>query len=236
MTLLVAACAPADPPQAELSDAEALIARSIDFHDPDGMWYTRAHRLDLDEKRPDGSMRKTGMRLDPLARSFGMRQDRGEDVVEAYVDAENCAATVNGVLPDSTVAARYRLVCPDGPAWWREYYAFMHGLPMKLQDEGALVEPGVIDTTFMGQPVRQVRVTYDPAVGSDIWYFYFHPETSALVGSRFYHDEAANDGEYIAFDGTLAADGMQLVRTIHWYTNADGRFLGSDSLTAYSAD
>jgi Family of unknown function (DUF6503) len=223
-------------PDDGLSDAQALVARSIRFHDPAGAWYGRPHRIDLAERRADGFVRETSMRLDPLAGSFGMRQDRGEDIVEAYFDAENCAASVNGVVPDSTQAARYRLGCPDGPSWWREYYAFMHGLPMKLADEGTLVQPSVLDTTFMGKEVQRIRVTYDPAVGSDVWYFYFDSGTARLVGSRFYHDEAANDGEYIDFEGIVEADGMKLTQSIHWFTNAEGRYLGSDSLKTYAID
>ena len=230
LLLLLAACSTEPQP----SDAEQLVARSIAFHDPDGAWYGRAHRIELKEKRPDGSTQRiSSLHLDPLAGSFGMRQVRGEDVVEAFVDAENCATTVNGAIPDSSLAARYRLTCPDGPAWWREYYAFMHGLPMKLQDPGALIEPGVVDTTFMDRAVRQIRVTYSPEVGSDIWYFYFDPDTAQIVGSRFYHDEAAGDGEYIPFDGLVEADGMRLIREIHWYTNTGDRYLGTDSLAAY---
>lgn len=229
---LLTACAEPDT----RSEADRLVDQSIAFHDPDGAWYSRAHRIDLGEKRPDGFVRMTSMRLDPLTASFGMRQNRGEDTVEGFLDPENCAATVNGALPDSTQAARYRLGCPDGLGWWREYYAFMHGLPMKLRDAGTQIEPAVVDTTFMDRAARRVRVTYDPAVGSDTWYFYFDPVTSELIGSRFYHDEAANDGEYIKYDGLLEAAGMRLTRSIHWYTNKEGRYLGSDSLMAYSAD
>ncbi|NNE68879.1 MAG: hypothetical protein HKN29_00795 [Rhodothermales bacterium] len=230
--ILSTGCTPPDTRSA----AEQLVDRSIAFHDPDGHWYGRAHRIDLGEKRPDGFVRMTSMRLDPVANSFGVRQDRGEDVVEGYLDPENCAATVNGVIPDSTHTQRYRLGCPDGLAWWREYYAFMHGMPMKLKDDGTVIHPSVTDTTFLDKPVQQIKVTYDPEVGSDIWYFYFDPETAEMVGSRFYHDEAANDGEYIDYDGLVEADGMRLTRSIHWYTNSEGRYLGTDSLMTYAAD
>lgn len=230
--LTLAGCAPPDT----RSDAEKLIDRSLEFHDPEGHWYGRAHRIDLGEKRPDGFVRMTSMRLDPVAMSFGLRQDRGEVQVEGYLDPENCAATVDGVIPDSTQAARYRLNCPDGLSWWREYYAFMHGMPMKLKDEGTIIHPAVVDTTFLDKPAKRVKVTYDPSVGSDIWYFYFNPESAELVGSRFYHDEAANDGEYIDYDGWVEADGMRLTRSIHWFMNADGRYLGTDSLMTYAAD
>ena len=42
--------------------------------------------------------------------------------------------------------------------------------------------------------VVQLRATYDPEVGEDIWDFFFDPETYALVGYRFFRDEAARGG------------------------------------------
>jgi len=73
-------------------------------------------------------------------------------------------------------------------------------------------------------------VTYDPEVGDDIWYFYFHPETYALVGYRFYHNESANDGEYILFSGELESYGIRIPQTRKWYTHKEDKYLGADTL------
>jgi uncharacterized protein DUF6503 len=232
VVLLLAGCTTPDP----RSDAEILVAKSISFHDPDGSWYLRPHRLDLAETRPGGPARMTGIHIDPFERSFGLRQDREGGRVEGYVDPDNCFATVDGVEPDSTVASRWRLTCPDGLMWWRDYYEYVRALPMKLIDEGGRLEPTVVDTTFMDAPVRQVKMTYDPDIGSDIWYFYFDPGTAQIVGARFYYDEEAGDGEYLIFDGTVEAAGMRLIQSVAWYTNTGDRYLGSDSLMAYSSE
>lgn len=82
--------------------------------------------------------------------------------------------------------------------FWRDYYGDLAGLPMKLRDPGTLIDPDVAATDFIGRQIQSIRVTYDAELGGDTWYFYFDPESAQLVGRRFYHDEAANDGEYIA--------------------------------------
>ena len=88
---------------------------------------------------------------------------------------------------------------------------------------------------FEGEKVHVLRVTYDPEVGTDVWDFFFDPETSAVVGCRFYHDEAANDGEYIVFTGEVhdEASGLRMPGGQGWYYN-DGRgHLATDTVTKF---
>jgi hypothetical protein len=58
----------------------------------------------------------------------------------------------------------------------------------------------------------------------------FDADTAELVGCRFYHDESANDGEYITFEGLAEGGGLRLPRYREWHTNAGDRFLGSDEI------
>ena len=73
-------------------------------------------------------------------------------------------------------------------------------------------------------------MTYDPTVGEDIWYFYFHPTTYALIGYRFYHEEAKNDGEYITLEGEEVVQDIKIPKNRHWYYNKNDQFLGADFL------
>ena len=101
---------------------------------------------------------------------------------------------------------------------------------MKLRDKGTKIQEKVTTTAFQGQEVLSMKVTYDEEVGADIWYFYFHPMTYALVGYRFYHDETANDGEYIPLEGEEIINGIRFPKTRTWYVNKDDRLLGTDIL------
>jgi hypothetical protein len=67
---------------------------------------------------------------------------------------------------------------------------------------------------------------------------YLDPATYALVGYRFFYDEAAIDGRYndgacIALEGEVSASAIRLLRERRWHANADDRFLGADITAQY---
>ncbi len=78
-----------------------------------------------------------------------------------------------------------------------------------------------------------LSVSYDENVGSDVWRFYLDPETFRLVGYRFYHDEAKNDGEYITLEDEYELDDMRLPRVRKWYRNSDGVYVGTDVIQSH---
>jgi len=52
----------------------------------------------------------------------------------------------------------------------------------------------------------------------------------SLVAYRFFHDEAAGDGEWITLEGELAGAGLRLPQSRSWYTNTGDEYLGRDRL------
>lgn len=215
----------------DLAESDALLARSIHHHDPDGRWGHVALTLSLDETRPNGPDRRTDVVIDPARELFEWRRQRGDDLLEGQLSPAGCALALNGSREISDEAReRLRLDC-DRLRLYRNYYTYLWGLPMKLRDPGTRLDPQVVETEFNGRPVLGIRVTYDPEVGSDIWHFYFDPDSAALVGYRFYHDEQANDGEYIVLEGEMSGAGFRLPASRTWYTHGDDRLLGTDTLS-----
>lgn len=217
-------------PAAELPTASELLDRSIEYHDPGGSWGTSALELYLDETRPDGGVRKTDLLIDLPRETFVWNSQRHGRDVGGRVTASGCQATLDGSTDfTDEEAEKFRLSC-DRVTWIRDYYTYLYGLPMKLRDPGTLVDDEVTSTEFDGREVLALKVTYEAGVGGDTWYFYFDPETSALAGYRFYHDEAKNDGEYVTIEGEVELGGMKLPEIRAWYYN-DGRgYLGTDTL------
>ena len=213
------------------SPAAQLVQRSIALHDPEGIWGSRAIDMAWFGTGSDGGERvSVELRFGADERDFALSGRYAGSSIEYEVSGEVWAATVDGDgSPDGETLARMRLDREDG-VFWRSYYGFLAGLPMKIADPGARLDPEVAETTFEGRDVQAVRVTYDPQVGGDTWYFYFDADTAELVGCRFYHDERANDGEYITFEGLAEGDGLRLPRYREWYTNEGDRFLGSDEI------
>lgn len=228
----LAAATPPPPPDAEAPDAEALIAAAIEYHDPGNRWPEGVFRLEIGESRPDGSTRTSRVTLDNGAGRFELSTERDGDRIEARVEGEECEARVNGSSEiDEETREKHRLSC-DRLQRMRNYYAYLWGMPMKLRDPGTRIDPEVAATTFDERPVWRVGVTYDEAVGGDTWYFYFDPDDSSLIGYRFYHDEAANDGEYIYLEDEVAGGGLRLPAKRAWYTHQGDRYLGTDTLRA----
>ena len=115
------------------------------------------------------------------------------------------------------------------------FHGYLLGLPAKLMDPGTILDDSVRTAMFDGRETNVLKVTYDAGVGQDTWYFYFDPSTSALVGSRFYHDESKMDGEYLVFEGEFVQDGLRLPKARKWYMNADSTYLGTDVIEGYAA-
>ncbi len=222
---------PAAPeaPVPEVSASEALIAKSIAYHDPDGRWDTGDIALRIMESRPNGVARAVAVGMAPGAGAMEVSRETdsetvtfavaGEEILMRAVDAEESL--------DEEALAEHGLDS-ERVMWLRNYYLFVWGLPMKLRDPGTIVAPEPMPDSYNGQESLKVRVTYDPEVGGDTWYFYFHPDTARLIGYRFYHDESANDGEYIHLDGEIENGGLRLPAKRSWFFHSNDEFLGED--------
>ena len=223
---------PASASNAPLSASE-LVDAAILHHDPKGVWAHAALVFDLQERRPDGTVRVSRLEFDNATGSFEVigHQDAGSDggKLDVTVAEGLCTFAIDGREPTAEEVEARRLDC-DRWTSMRDYYLYLWGMPMKLRDPGTLIDAEADRTEFLGREVDAIRVTYDPEVGGDTWYFYFDPKTHRLVGYRFFHDEAANDGEYILLEGETRAGSMSLSRDLSWYVNADDRFLGKDTL------
>jgi len=211
-----------------LPDANTILERSIAYHDPDGRFLTQAHRFVFDDERPDQPKGTSEVLIDVPGERFEMTR-RTDVEIQASLQGDRCTISLDG-RTELTGAERdkYKLSC-DRVAMFRDYYTYLWGLPMKLRDPGTHCDPPFMDS-FEQEQVLAIKVRYDTEVGNDTWYFYFDVDTYALVGYRFYHDEAKNDGEYIVLDGELEAAGMRLPKSRRWLTHGDNRWLGTDHL------
>ncbi|WP_323755211.1 DUF6503 family protein [Roseivirga sp.] len=215
--------------QEEQISGKELLNRSIAFHDPSGQWQKIKMELVLDQEMPDGSVRPSNVIIDNQKGAFELSFVKDSHLFTWKVDGRDSTESFMDyrIITDSVRVDTLQL-SPDRARRWRNYYSYLYGLPMKLTDQGTNIDPVVQSTTFDGKPVLALKVTYDKNVGSDTWYFYFNPDTYALVGYRFFHNEAENDGEYILIEGLEIQKGMRIPMHRAWYTNKESRWLGTD--------
>jgi hypothetical protein len=214
----------------ELPTGKELLAESIAFHDPEGIWGKTQFELTLEETRPDGSVRETRVGIDIARSRFSWTTMRDGHQLAGSLDGSLCQLSLDGRTPLSDAEKEEHDLTCSRLEWIRNYYSYLWGLPMKLRDPGTRLAENVTITEFQGRGVLELRVTYDEDVGGDTWYFYFDPDTAALVGYRFFHDEGKNDGEYITLQEIETLGGLRLPKTRAWYYNQGGGYLGTDTL------
>ncbi|MGW8121502.1 DUF6503 family protein [Roseivirga echinicomitans] len=230
ISLLLLSTAVLNAQEAQISGSE-LLSRSIAFHDPNGQWKRVRMELVIDQEMPNGPVRPSNVIIDNPKGIFELSFVKDNHLFTWKVDGRDSTVSYMDyrIVTDSIRADTLQLT-PDRARRWRNYYSYLYGLPMKLTDKGTNIDPLVQSTTYDGKPVLALKVTYDKTVGSDTWYFYFHPDTYALSGYRFYHNEAENDGEYILIEGLEIQNGMRIPMHRAWYTNKENRWLGTDRL------
>lgn len=227
--------APVSPPSTLPSTpAGRLVARSIDFHDPRGAWWSRPIRLRWVSSRPGGERRVASLEIDNAAGAFDVEMELRGHALEMAVTGDSARTLVDG-SPDPPPDVRERLrLDREGGVYWRNYFLFLVGLPMKLADAGAELGAEARSTTFQGREVRAVTVRYDPQDRYPWWELYFAPDDARLVGARFWNRGRDADGEYITMEGLSEAGWLRLPRTRRWYTNAADEHLGTDRVEGLS--
>lgn len=222
-----------------LPSAEELVTRSVAYHDPEGLWESRGLEITAEVRLAERLAAERGyatrtdrIRIHEASGSFEYRSEKSGDVIEVFLDHGKFEARLNGSTEISETDRETHGLGQDRLPRWRDYFAYMFGMPMKLRDPGTRLDPRVRSEEFAGREVLALRVSYAPEVGGDVWRFYFDPTSYALVGCRFYHDEAANDGEQIVFEGEVSDGPLRLPRTRTWYMNKDGEQIATDEIVS----
>lgn len=209
---------------------EKLLKKSIEYHDPEGNWDSFSASLYLTTQTPEKPEQNTRVDIRNNEEYFGIYQEQEGVTIHKGIQKDSCFATVNNAPTVSDEQAKqYGLACDD-IKWARDFYTYLYGLPMKLNDPGTIIHKEVKDTTFNNQQYLVLKVNYEEEVGSDVWYFLFHPETYALQAYKFYHDESKNNGEFITLEGEELVQGIKIPKIRKWYWNENEAFIATDIL------
>lgn len=184
---------------------------------------------------PDSIPRVTKIHIDLPLEYFYLQSKQGNVEYDFIVNKGKCTSSTSsagaimkfGLESQEEMCKRAKL--------YKNYYTYLYGLPMKLKDNGTNVSQTVERKTFKGKDYLVLKVTYDEAVGNDIWYFYFHPETFALEIYQFFKiDEQGNvkpdSGEYIILSKSETINQIKMPKVRAWYYNKDGSYLATDTL------
>lgn len=210
--------------------ADEVLQKAIAYHDPNGNWNSLNTSFQVVMETPDRPERTSTISVDFPNELFILKVEQDGNTYTYNLNGDECSFTLNGngTISDEE-AKKFRLSCERGN-FMKNYYTYLYGLPMKLNDPGTKLDPKVMKKTFKGKEYLVLKVTYDAEVGTDDWYFYFDPTTYAMEVYQFYHDESKNDGEYILLSGMEEINGIKMPKVRAWYVNKDNKYLGTDTL------
>nr|WP_297787383.1 DUF6503 family protein [uncultured Allomuricauda sp.] len=216
--------------KAQSISAEEVLEKAIAYHDPNSNWESLKTTFKVVMETPSRPKRTSTISVDFPEQEFTLDVEQDGNSYAYFFKKDACTITFNGNKEFSEEEAeKFRLTCERGN-FMKDYYTYLYGLPMKLNDPGTHLDPKVQQKTFKGKTYAVLKVDYDAEVGTDTWYFYFDPSTYAMEVYQFYHDESKNDGEYILLEGMEEINGIKMPKTRAWYMNKDDKYLGTDTL------
>ena len=122
--------------------AGELLRRAISYHDPDSEWSAFSYTLTFKETRPQGPERSTVAQIDNSRGFFKVNRNNEE---------------IHGMLMDSCFVERGDFDCARAERM-RNYYVYLWGLPMKLMDEGTMLDSEVSEVDYNGIPCYVLKV------------------------------------------------------------------------------
>jgi len=214
--------------------SQELLNKAINYHDPNGNWERFNATFTVVMTMPEAAKRTSSISINLPAEYFSVTATKDTVTTTYTLDKGKCQMQYNGKVLDSIAAKEKNMTC-DRATLYKNYYSYLYGLPMKLKDPGTNLSETVETKTFKGKTYLVLKVTYDEAVGSDIWYFYFNPKTYAMEIYQFFktdeHGKAKPDsGEYIVLSEDTLLNGIKIPKVRAWYYNKADKYLGTDTL------
>jgi len=207
-----------------------LLEKAIQYHDPNGNWKSFNQTLFVTMKTPKNPNRDSEIKINLPEEYFYVKASRGENTTEYIVDKGTCKIVFNGTEnPSEEIKTTNKLSC-DRASLYKNYYTYLYGLPMKLKDNGTIIDNKVERKNFKGKEYLVLKATYNKEVGKDTWYFYFNPKTYAMEIYQFFKQKP-DSGEYILLSEQETIGGIKMPKNRAWYYNKNDGYLGTDILS-----
>lgn len=219
--------------QQQLSGTE-LLEKAIAYHDPNGHWNQFSGHLNVVMQTPDSPERDSKIAIDLPAEYFQVTAKRDTITTTYTINKGDCNIQLNGKGNLSEAMLKEHNLSCERANLYKNYYTYLYGLPMKLKDPGTHISETVEVKSFKGKEYLVLKATYDEAVGSDVWFFYFNPETYAMEIYQFFKGDpkgkGKDTGEYILLSEEAIVNGIKIPKIRAWYYNKDDKYLGTDLL------
>ena len=219
---------------AQQISSKQLLQNAINYHDGDGKWQSFNNEFTVVMTTPGSPNRTSVVTINLPIEYFSVKATKDTVATTYTLNKGKCEIAYNGKILDSAQAKKKKMTC-DKATFYKNYYSYLYGLPMKLTDPGTNLNDKVKKKTFKGKDYLVLKATYDEAVGSDVWYFYFNPKTYAMEIYQFFKTdengkEKPGTGEYILLSEEAIIDSIRIPKVRAWYYNKNDKYLGTDTL------
>ena len=164
-----------------LSSTE-IVKASIKYHDPLGSW-AKLHE-DFEVQSARGTV---GLKLynDEGMVEWSQKLKDGRSIRAGYI-LDSCFVKIN----EKTIEPRGEIenILLDCPQIINRtnYWLYMYGLPMKLKDDQAVIDPVPEKVNFLNKEYWKITVHYNDPEGGR-WQFYFDTETFRFAIAQYFH-------------------------------------------------
>nr|WP_042293635.1 DUF6503 family protein [Nonlabens ulvanivorans] len=221
--------------QAQELTGPQLLDKAIEHHDPNGNWPAFIGDLQVTMTTTGNSDRVSNIEINLPAERFALVVNR-DSITTSYV-VEKGDVSVLKIDEKKPMSQLETTVKDEERAlFMQNYYTYLYGLPMKLEDQGTFITDQVERKSFKGKEYLVLEVMYDENVGSDVWYFYFDPSNYKMEIYQFFKRDQKGDidrtsGEYILLSENHDVSDINMPKVRNWYYNKDDKFLGTDVIT-----
>ncbi|PZX48405.1 DUF6503 family protein [Algoriphagus chordae] len=212
LLLLVSACN-------TIPSGKEVLKESIQFHDPRNQW----HKLQENIR-----VRSDFIYPDTVLNGIMIGLDNPNKLVSYY----NLTYEQHIEFTESSCVVLEGDRSCDQMAWTKNFYHFILGLPMTLQNEEGIVQESVVDTTFHETASYRVAIDFE----KEKWHFYFAKADYHLVGFAS-NKNFESKAEEIRTDDLIEIAGMKLPKTRSWWITTDSLapiYSGTDEILGSS--
>jgi hypothetical protein len=214
--------------------AYQILENSISYHDPSGSWKNFNGAFNVTMQTPDKAPRLSEIIINLPEEFFQLKVTRDTIISEYSIKQGACSIKLNGKPNLSEAVLKENNLSCERANMYKNYYTYLYGLPMKLKDLGTHISDKVDRKTFKGKEYFVLKATYDEAIGSDVWFFYFDTETFAMEIYQFFKEDplgkGKDTGEYILLSEIFTINNIKMPKNRAWYYNKDDKYLGTDIL------
>jgi len=215
--------------------SEQLLDKTITYHDPNDNWNAFNGTFSVRMETPSRPDRNSEITINLPDDSFNLVATRDSVTTRYIFDKGTCVISAADSLRIANQIEKPRRSHCEMTEFFKNYYTYLYGLPMKLKDPGTHINDIIERKTFKGKDYLVLKASYDESVGNNIWYFYFDPETYAMEIYQFFRkDENGNQkedtGEYILLTDEVVISDIKMPKSRVWITNKEDKLLFTDIL------